>query len=64
MPPGWRYNPPATMPASAAARCDRRRVSGHGGQHEEDDGSPCVPWAPPPWEAGSARPIVVQGRNG
>eukprot|EP00964_Phaeocystis_antarctica_P103915 scaffold69143_cov58-Phaeocystis_antarctica.AAC.1 len=33
-----RRNPPATRPASAAARCDTRRASGHGGRCEEGDG--------------------------
>eukprot|EP00964_Phaeocystis_antarctica_P164638 scaffold143125_cov81-Phaeocystis_antarctica.AAC.1 len=34
----WYRNPPATMRASAAARCDTRHASGHGRRCEEGDG--------------------------
>eukprot|EP00964_Phaeocystis_antarctica_P032279 scaffold18278_cov56-Phaeocystis_antarctica.AAC.1 len=56
-----RRNSQAKMPASAAARCDRRHASGHGREHEEDDGSPCAPRPPPPWAAGAA--VAVQRRR-
>eukprot|EP00964_Phaeocystis_antarctica_P091998 scaffold59057_cov66-Phaeocystis_antarctica.AAC.1 len=57
-----RRNSQALMPASAAARCDRRHASGHGRRRGEDDGSPRVPRPPPPWAAGAA--LQCRGAGG